>query len=78
MRRMRVLERQQHLLLGMWGTPTTDSTWYSEAIRKLRQLEKVKRWKPSPTKTDFETYQEQRWQMEEKAFRRRKTKEKKR
>ena len=78
MRRMRVLERQQHLLLGMWGTPTTDSTWYSEAIRKLRQLEKVKRCNPSPTKTDFETYQEQRRQIKEKAERCRKGKEKKR
>ena len=75
---MRVLERQQHILLGMWGTITPVSAWYGEAIRKLRQLEKAEQWTPTKEKTDLETFQEQRWQMEEKAFRRRKAKEKKR
>ena len=78
MRRMRVLERQQHILLGMWGTITPISAWYGETIRKLRQCEKDKGWTPTQGKTDLETYQEQKWQIQEKAERRRKAKERKR
>ena len=80
MRRMRFTERHQYWLLALSShiKAVELSPWYSEAVRKLRQLEKAKGWRPTKDKTDLETYQEQRWQMEEKAFRRRKNKEKKR
>ena len=78
MRRMRFTERHQYLLLELQSHVKAVDVWYSEAIRKLRQCEKAKGWTPRPGKTDLETYQEQRWQVQEKAERYRKVKEKKR
>jgi len=76
---MRIFERHQHLLLALQShIKAVDlSPWYSEAIRRLRQCEKDKGWHPRKEKTEYETYQEQKRQIQEKAFRRRKTKKEK-
>ena len=78
MRSMRFTERNQYLLLELHShVKAVDlSPWYSEAVRSLRRLEKTRGWRPTKEKTDLETYQEQKWQIQEKAFRRRKNKKK--
>ena len=79
MRRMRFTERHQYWLLALSShvkaVDLSARSWCSEAVRSLRRLEKAKGWTPTKEKTDLETYQEQKRQIQEKAFRRRKTKE---